>query len=109
MNPTARSTPYSVGLGLVHRAIVGTDVMSAPDRQKAAKISQEPSVLRTSRIVATAAPERIADPMPTICHGPRPSEPSGAIPLMTRPTPTVVTATAPSVPDLTVPPTNIAP
>src|SRR5258706_15605827 len=109
MRPTARSTPHSVGLGLVQRAIVGTDVMSAPDRQKAAKISQEPSVLRTSRIVATAAPERIADPMPTICHGPRPTEPSGAIPLMTRPTPTVAPANAPTAADLTRSPRNIAP
>jgi hypothetical protein len=82
--------------------------MSAPPKQNAAKISHEPSVLRTWRIVATAAPESSADAMPTSCHGPTTSAPGGAVPSMTRTTPVVVTASAPIVAGLIGSPRNAA-
>src|SRR6478672_7817313 len=101
MIPTAASSPHCAGLGRTQVGAVGTAVTIAPPRQKAAKISHEPSVFRTSRIVATAAPDKIADPTPTICQGPNPSDPGGAIPVMTRATPVVVSPSATIVAFLT--------
>ena len=72
--------------------------MRAPPTQKLPKISHEPSVLRTSRMVATAAPESTAEATPTSCQVPRPIMPAGVSPSVTSATPTVVTASAPTAP-----------
>src|SRR5436189_280032 len=50
-------------------------VIAAPTTQKLAKISQDPSVRRTSRMVAIAAPESTAAAQPTSCQVPKPSVP----------------------------------
>ena len=55
---TAASSPHSRAEGESQPRTAGTPEISAPPAQNAAKISQAPSVLRTSRITATAAPER---------------------------------------------------
>ena len=85
--------------GAIHWCTVGPAVMSAPETQNAAKISHVPSVLRTSRIVATAAPDSTAAVTPTSCQLPNATIPGGALPAMTMATPTVVMASAPSVGD----------
>ena len=71
---------------------------SAPATQKAPKISHAPSVLRTSRIVATAAPDSTDDTMPMSGHKPNAAPPAGARPTITSATPVVVTTSAKNVP-----------
>jgi len=48
-------------------------------------------------MVATAAPDKTAEATPTSCQGPKPNVPGGAaarLPMITRPTPVVVTTSA---------------
>ena len=59
-------------------------------------------------MVATAAPESIADRTATSCQRPKPSEPAGAVPTMTSTTPTLVSASAPSVVAVIASPRNAA-
>ena len=63
--PTAASSTHSRGEGAIQERTAGMPQMSAPPTQNKAKISHAPSVLRTWRITATAAPERMAEMAPT--------------------------------------------
>src|SRR5258706_15594228 len=90
--PTATSTLHSSAVGATQPCAPGGAVNITPATQKAAKISHEPSVLRTSRMVATAAPDSTDEATPTSCQRPSPRLPGGALPLMTSATPTVVSA-----------------
>src|SRR5262249_6733664 len=77
--PTPRSMTHSTAVGAIRWRDAGTPVNSAPAMQKAKKISHAPSVLRTSRMVATAAPDSTDERMPTSCHGPSATAPGGAL------------------------------
>ncbi len=74
VTPTAASSHHSRVSGATQPRIAGTPVINAPPAQKAAKISHDPSVRRTSRMVATAAPEIVAERQPTSTQRPNPQE-----------------------------------
>ena len=111
VTPTASSSSHSAGSGRTQPRSAGTAAIAAPAAQNAAKISHDPSVLRTSRMVATAAPDSTADNTPTSSQRSKlsaPAAPPGEVPTITITTPTVVSASAPSVRAVIASPRNSA-